>query len=422
MSAGGLRARVPAPIVVALFLAATIDIFRVVPVAGTTGLGMVTAAAALVVVLLGLTLVRPDNVAFRQSPAVEPLLPAGRLPSALWLFLAWALLSLAVNGTGIQGLQNLSVYALFVVGAAATAAGSSAGTAALTVRLTAALGVAITLVYLAGVVLQGLGANVVYGPRSYALVALVLMAPAVPLPRDTPWRFLQWSPYLVLVGLAASLSRTAGAAALLILLGRVVRGRRRGRLLRASLALVAAMVVAVWAVVSVPTLNDRVFGGDRALEVGDVAINTEGRIEFWGHLVDGIPDAAILGHGPGSSSDLLVTKNPEQNQPHNDYLRLLYDYGAVGLALWCVGYAQLLVRCWRRARAKTPDRAAVHYGAALALVAVALSMLTDNAIIYPFVMAPLGVLVGVSLAGAPPADAGASRSGTAHQLDVRQRR
>ena len=51
--------------------------------------------------------------------------------------------------------------------------------------------------------------------------------------------------------------------------------------------------------------------------------------------------------------------------------------------------------------------------AALALSAIAMMMVTDNTFVYVFVMAPLGILLGASLAGG-----GFSGNATAHR-DVR---
>jgi O-antigen ligase len=93
-------------------------------------------------------------------------------------------------------------------------------------------------------------------------------------------------------------------------------------------------------------------------------------------------------------------------QPHNDYLRLLHDYGLVGTTLWVIGYAFLLARTWRawhstamvsQEQKRDPGEQRVHAAAFLALAGVAIAMITDNAIVYLFLMGPLGVLVGLSL-------------------------
>ena len=81
--------------------------------------------------------------------------------------------------------------------------------------------------------------------------------------------------------------------------------------------------------------------------------------------------------------------------PHNDYLRLFHDYGFAGLGLFCVGYFYMIVRTFRSAlRSSEP----MHWSAALGLAAVAIAAITDNVLIYPYAMIPLGVVVGASLA------------------------
>ena len=78
---------------------------------------------------------------------------------------------------------------------------------------------------------------------------------------------------------------------------------------------------------------------------------------------------------------------------HNDYLHLLVDFGIVGTGLWIASVLVLLRRLL--ARRGSPVAGA----AALALIGAAAMGVTDNPMVYGFVTAPIGLLVGVSLAG-----------------------
>jgi hypothetical protein len=86
--------------------------------------------------------------------------------------------------------------------------------------------------------------------------------------------------------------------------------------------------------------------------------------------------------------------------PHNDYLRLLVDFGVIGLLLWILGYYRLLKRTWQLWRRTVLWRSPESHvcGAAfLALMGIAMAMLVDNPLIEVGKMAPLGALAGVAI-------------------------
>ncbi|NJK53405.1 MAG: O-antigen ligase family protein [Leptolyngbyaceae cyanobacterium SU_3_3] len=130
-------------------------------------------------------------------------------------------------------------------------------------------------------------------------------------------------------------------------------------------------------------------------------VNTSGRETIWEAVQSSIDDSPLIGKGPGSVAVPVNAVNKTANgHPHNDYLRLMHDYGYIGLGLWLCGYGSLLVatlRNWLWADRNDRSTAHIHLAALLALVGVALAMLTDNLVIYIFAMAPLGVLVGASI-------------------------
>ena len=115
-------------------------------------------------------------------------------------------------------------------------------------------------------------------------------------------------------------------------------------------------------------------------------------------LVQGAPGDR-LGRG---SSDQMTSALPGafSGHPHNDYLRLLVDFGVVGLVIWVVGYFRLLRRTWQLWRRTVLWRSPESHvcGAAfLGLMGIAMSMLVDNPLIEVGKMAPLGALAGVAI-------------------------
>jgi O-antigen ligase len=106
-----------------------------------------------------------------------------------------------------------------------------------------------------------------------------------------------------------------------------------------------------------------------------------------------------IGHGAGSSASLISSLYPVDS-PLDEYLRIFHDYGLVGLALFLYAVWKLLRTSWKEwseAKRYGASRARVHLAAFLAVVAVFFPMLTENSLIYLFMMAPLGVFLGASL-------------------------
>jgi O-antigen ligase len=129
--------------------------------------------------------------------------------------------------------------------------------------------------------------------------------------------------------------------------------------------------------------------------VGDVKINTEGRSEVWSVLWSGVQNEPLIGHGPGAASARSVLVDPAFDHPHNDYLLILYDFGAIGIAVlawFTMSSAKLLQQARKRSRGSIAALAALNAGFAVLIV-----MATDNPLDYPFVMIPLGALIGVGL-------------------------
>jgi O-antigen ligase len=86
--------------------------------------------------------------------------------------------------------------------------------------------------------------------------------------------------------------------------------------------------------------------------------------------------------------------------PHNDYLRLWHDLGLVGLGLFVLALASwglILARGVYPAVTRGGQAAYMELAGLLALLALTLAIVTDNALVYPAVMAPMGILIGAGL-------------------------
>jgi O-antigen ligase len=352
----------------------------------------VSASAVLTVLCLGLA-------AALVLKAVAPLLARGvswhqvrtasrgYLLVPLWLFVGLSAVTLVLHPT-FEGCQNVAVYGAFVLGTMATCYLSRDYPAEAFLLPMRAAGLAMCLVYLAISVVAGPGQGVVYGARTVGLAAIVAAAVTMAVSESIVWSLV------VVLAAVVSLSRTSTGAVILLgclalaLAGPAVkRGRRVVTFLAGSGLAVAALIIAV------PPFRDRFLGGDNGIRVAGLHLNTSGRTALWSYTWDSAMQHRWFGGGAGNA-EIIVMQKFDVNHPHNDYLRMFNDFGLVGLVLFLAAFAMIGVVIWRRL---SHDDDPIHVAAFLALVGFAICALTDNLVVYPFVMVPLAVLLGLSL-------------------------
>jgi hypothetical protein len=400
------------------------------PLTGSATLSIIAFVAVTAVSVVGLILLvirwRIDRVTSSEFRLwlTDPVFLAtvGFLP-----FTTLAIISVASTRT-TEGFQGVIVWCLFAVTVPLVAWGAQGAALGRGIHVLRFLAMALSVAY----IVAGVVGVELYAGRSFAIVALIFLAATIfPQPRGA---LQAVAPYVVFVAIIVSASRTATAVAL-VAIGLVAlrdnlsRGRTAlkaaavwlgGALffalalsweaIRAGvLALAERLVPAEWGFEpsrdrssSAPlteTLLDRFFGGggDRGISAGDLVVNTNGRIGAWTELLKSFePQNWLLGNGAGSASRYLKGLFPDAfAHPHNEYLRILYDFGIVGALLFAAGTVLMLVGLTRIVR---ETRSAVARGATLAVFAVAVLALTDNPFVYGFVMLPLGLFVGAAFA------------------------
>lgn len=250
---------------------------------------------------------------------------------------------------------------------------------------------------------EGIGASSFIAARSFALYALLGLGLLL-----GRWaggsRISLWLAAALILLVALSLSRTALVAGMLLFPLARLRSISLRDLLRFAVVCGIAGCILIYFVVNFPALRSRILG-DQSIEdyiAGDASIDTSGRLAAWAITMDSYSDSPWLGKGPGSANNLITETLSEFDLDHplNEYLRFLHDSGLPGLAFLLIGVVQLLVLCRRAYRASVGRNAALanfHLGTFLALIAVLLSMITDNTASYLYVMAPLGILLGTTL-------------------------
>ena len=339
------------------------------------------------------------------------------------LLLLWAVLRSILAPPTFEGAQNALVYLLFAGGALLAGTLAARDPVGMRARLGrgigwihwTALGVLAVNLVLWGLPREG---SWIVGPRSLALVGLIPLG----------WHLARWSAgrgrSLWIAGLwfaavVATTSRTASAIALVSLAVVIaLQAPRRPRRAAAGLsALAAGLALGAALVAFAPPFHARFFRGDTSLQVAGYAVNASGRVAFWRLMVQSASQAPLVGHGLGSSQRVMAAEFFESDNirhPHNDYLRLWHDLGAVGLGLllWSfLLWAMVLARAWRRGERTGDPARVVHLAALLVLLELVLAMVTDNVLIYPFFMGAAGVILGTALGlasiprpGAAPAD------------------
>ena len=402
-------ARRPAGLVViaaVIGISALIDIPQHFRIGSTSGQGLETFALAAVIAFLCL------NGYVRSSIAGL----GGLWP--LSAFLGWCAVSFTWGHLAQQGLQNVLVYAGFVgmvyIGATLGRSAPERSFRLLDRCFRAAALVGLTL-YAVGFAAGGHGSRIVVSPRPFGLFGVIIVAwfMAAHLNGSRWAKFVVMAVVLLTV---VSLSRSALAAQFIVIVVAQVGTMRNFRTLVRMLAVtVAVIAVAFAAVFLYQPLNNRFFSGDKA-QIGSVSLNVTGRDALWSANWAWFKERPVIGWGAGSS-DRMTSALPGMfsGHPHNDYLRLLVDYGVVGLLLWVLAYAVLLRRTWRLWRRSLPHPGPLSQACCasfLALTGIAITMMVDNPLIEIGKMAPLGAMAGVAIgmAAAQAATAGEQRA------------
>jgi len=339
-----------------------------------------------------------------------PAGPAGRALGLLTIFVLWTLVSFSWGTPGTTGYQNTLVFvaALLFTAISVTVMGHRGRPAydviskAFWVAAVVGLGL-----YGAGLVIGGPGTHAILSPRPFGLLGVVLVA----------WflgagmvgrRWAYWVVAAAVLLTLLSLSRSAFAAQLVLVALAWFDLRNFRGWLTAIGAGVVVLAVAIAAVFLYAPLHHRFFHGDTA-QVGGFSLNVTGRDALWSANWGWFKQRPLIGHGAGAS-DRLTNALPFHGagHPHNDYLRILVDYGIVGFVIWIMAYLALLRLTWKRWQAVRGTRVYtehIHAAAFLVLVGIALTMIVDNPMIELARMAPLGIIVGMSLALPTPASA-----------------
>jgi O-antigen ligase len=316
----------------------------------------------------------------------------------LILFWVWAAISIAWSSAPLKGTQNVLVVGTSLILLLASSAVASIDLSFafwLQKNLWRSVLLAV-IAYSASMLWFGPGSNDLFAARSFGLYALFGVVHQL-----SRWHYgarsgLVWAAVItVLIGLSES--RLALGIAIALFPLAQLPTQRGIRILKMLCVLVVVAAASYGALMYFDTLRERFVSGDVSVKLGPITINGSGRNAFWQATMQSFWDAPILGQGAGSAEGLIDSYWVNIQHPHSDYLRIAHDYGFVGLAGWLAGVLTLLAvlrRNWRAAEKIGPKFAQIQLTAFLAVISYALQMSMENAFVYVFISAPLGLLVG----------------------------
>lgn len=112
-------------------------------------------------------------------------------------------------------------------------------------------------------------------------------------------------------------------------------------------------------------------------------VATHGRRYMAEMLTSEISKQPMWGHGANASEDFVYKLTAGQlTHPHNDWLRLLYDYGIFGTVVFTLTIMAQVLNLLRKGRSATGNRKIFFYGSASSFLSMLLIMFTDNVLLY----------------------------------------
>ena len=110
---------------------------------------------------------------------------------------------------------------------------------------------------------------------------------------------------------------------------------------------------------------------------------TAGRSHLWDLMIEEIRMKPIWGHGANASEEFVLTATwGTLTHPHNDWLRLLYDYGFIGASVFAFCLVAQVIHLLKGAKMAFGKSRILLYAGASSFLPFVLLMSTDNIILY----------------------------------------
>lgn len=199
-----------------------------------------------------------------------------------------------------------------------------------------------------------------------------------------------WASCMVVTAISGS--RIATLAILGILAAHPGIGRLRWRVV----AMLAIPTLGL-ALFYTPVFQTRFFysGSGTLADVWEGKFDDAGRFYAWRAILPEIVERPWIGRGVGAIHQYVPTVWPEAIHIHNDYLRIAFEWGLVGLAIFTLVAAWQLLDLGRGALRSQGVACWAFTAAFLGLIAFLLAAVTDNPLMYNLWLTnPLFALIG----------------------------
>jgi len=227
-----------------------------------------------------------------------------------------------------------------------------------------------------------------------ALIGCLLLSG---LNRNFMTAYLSWAGCIALV--LFSQSRMAAVSLTLLVIAHPLYKSVWRRLLAATVLGACGL-----AVFYSPTFQQRTFfEGSGSLTdlieglVTGKGVDTTGRAEAWPLIYEEAWKEPVLGHGVGSASLFVPQVWDLMAHPHNDYLRIGFEFGLVGLALFAFVIVSQLIDLVKRVKETDGAIQQAFAASMLGIVFFLIVAMTDNPLVYNlWYTDPLFVLMGAA--------------------------
>jgi O-antigen ligase len=109
---------------------------------------------------------------------------------------------------------------------------------------------------------------------------------------------------------------------------------------------------------------------------------TTGRSYMWSKMWEKIDEQPLLGSGANASESFISKLTRGLKHPHNDWLRLLFDFGYVGVVIFALTLLMQILHAYRLARRTVGDVSMLFYAGASSFLSFIIFMFKDNIILY----------------------------------------
>ncbi|MFZ2406834.1 MAG: O-antigen ligase family protein [Methylobacter sp.] len=156
--------------------------------------------------------------------------------------------------------------------------------------------------------------------------------------------------------------------------------------LRKRILMITVLLIFGIVIFNTDRVQQRMFqsgsGEVSGLRLDNPDFKTTARKVMWDILLLGVQEEPFFGNGWNTHREALLRSGFQMYAPHNDWLKLWHDIGAIGIGLYALTMLLQIFFLVRIASSSTGPHQMLAYGAATAFIPYMLIMFTDNVVLY----------------------------------------